>query len=49
MNVVKTAYSAYDKDTCKEFGFNSYYMMMCDKCINREDEENKDDRNNNSK
>lgn len=30
--VTRVAYSIFDKDTMKKFGYHSYYVMVCDEC-----------------
>ncbi len=30
--VTRVAYSIFDNETMKKFGYHSYYVMLCDEC-----------------
>ncbi len=53
-HITKVAYSAYDADTQREFGYYSYYVMLCSDCYEckereRLGEKKDDDGDNNPK
>jgi hypothetical protein len=43
-NIVKVAYNLYNSDTQNEFYYRPYYVMLCDKCY----EGDEDDGDNNT-